>query len=475
MSWIDLIRMSSSSLKRRKLRTFLTVLGVVIGVASIVVMISLGLGMQESMYRQVEQSGGMTSITVTGKQTDNSMSMSTGSSDDKKSKKYITDDVVEKLQGLEHVKGASPVLTIQTSILKGKYIANVQLVGMSHDALKEQNIKLKAGGTLPKTEGKALELVVGNGVIASFYDKTSGKGYWDTRKLPDIDIAKDQMFLILDQESYQNSQASNRSDNSSKDGAAAGSGDAAKAKKRSAKKYLVHASGVVEGNVESYNMSYSNVYCDLNILKELLKKEFSGRVIPGQPSTKSGKPYKYFTYTSATVQADDMKNVDALSQEIREMGYQVTTNAEFMNSMKSQFAMIQAVLGGIGAVSLLVAAIGIANTMMMSIYERTKEIGVLKVLGCSLKNIKQLFLLEAAFIGFIGGVVGNLLSFAMSFVINMLKGVGSAMGVEGNISYIPVWLVVVSMLFAVVVGMIAGYFPALRAMRLSPLAAIRNE
>ena len=90
MSWIDLIRMSSSSLKRRKLRTFLTVLGVVIGVASIVVMISLGLGMQESMYRQVEQSGGMTSITVTGKQTDNSMSMSTGSSDDKKSKKYFS-------------------------------------------------------------------------------------------------------------------------------------------------------------------------------------------------------------------------------------------------------------------------------------------------------------------------------------------------------------------------------------------------
>ena len=61
--------------------------------------------------------------------------------------------------------------------------------------------------------------------------------------------------------------------------------------------------------------------------------------------------------------------------------------------------------------SLFVAAIGIANTMMMSIYERTKEIGVIKVLGCSLRNIKQMFLLEAAFIGFIGGLVGNILSF----------------------------------------------------------------
>ena len=137
--------------------------------------------------------------------------------------------------------------------------------------------------------------------------------------------------------------------------------------------------------------------------------------------------------------------------------------------------MVQAVLGGIGAVSLLVAAIGIANTMMMSIYERTKEIGVMKVIGCSLKNIRQMFLLEAAFIGFVGGVIGNILSFLMSFVINFLTGNGSAVGLDGNISYIPLWLVLVSLAFAVLVGMTAGYFPALRAMRLSPLAAIRNE
>ena len=144
--------------------------------------------------------------------------------------------------------------------------------------------------------------------------------------------------------------------------------------------------------------------------------------IRDRPSTKSGKPYKQFVYSSAAVQAEDIDDVDALSSVIRNMGFQVTTNAEYMESMKKQFAMVQAVLGGIGAVSLLVAAIGIANTMMMSIYERTKEIGVIKVLGCGLRNIKQMFLLEAAFIGFIGGVAGNILSFIMSFVINFLTG-----------------------------------------------------
>ncbi|HCR84760.1 MAG TPA: ABC transporter permease, partial [Lachnospiraceae bacterium] len=197
--------------------------------------------------------------------------------------------------------------------------------------------------------------------------------------------------------------------------------------------------------------------------------------IPGQPTTKSGKPYRQFVYTSATVQAENLEDVDELSAAIRNMGFQVTTNAEYMDSMKKQFAMIQALLGGIGAVSLFVAAIGIANTMMMSIYERTKEIGVIKVLGCSLKNIKQMFLLEAAFIGLIGGIVGNILSFGMSFIINLLTGGGSAVELDGNLSYIPPWLVLASMAFAVFVGMAAGYFPALRAMRLSPLAAIRNE
>lgn len=75
--------------------------------------------------------------------------------------------------------------------------------------------------------------------------------------------------------------------------------------------------------------------------------------------------------------------------------------------------------------------------MMMSIYERTKEIGVIKVLGCSLKNIKQMFLLEAAFVGFGGGVIGNIVSFLLSAIINFLTQGSGSMGLDGNISYIP--------------------------------------
>jgi ABC-type antimicrobial peptide transport system permease subunit len=114
--------------------------------------------------------------------------------------------------------------------------------------------------------------------------------------------------------------------------------------------------------------------------------------------------------------------------------------------------------------------------MMMSIYERTKEIGIMKVLGCDMRNIQGMFLIEAGCIGFIGGVAGLAISYILSAIINMVaNSMGGEMGLAGGISYIPIWLAVLSLGFAVLVGMIAGFFPSLRAMKLSPLAAIRNE
>ena len=471
MRWIDLLRMSSNSLKRRKLRTFLTVLGVVIGTASIVVMISLGLGLQETMYQEIEQSGGVTSLTVTGKDSMyGDMYMSDGSNSEEATK-YTTDAVVEQIKQLEHVTDVQPVLEISALLKKNGYVGYCPLTGMTEEGLKNLNIKLAPGGRLPKAGSSELELVIGNNVITNFSEESTGKMYWETGVLPEIDLANESLFLILDEQAYYSAQSPSMGTSNP-----AGGGDAnSQQNSGPPKKYVVHASGIVEGDIDTYNAHSYVVYCDLNTLKTMLKKEFRGRAIPGQPTTKSGKPYKDFVYTSLKVKADNIDNVDALSTEIRNMGFQVSTNVEYMNSMKKQFAMVQAVLGGIGAVSLFVAAIGIANTMMMSIYERTKEIGVIKVLGCSLRNIKQMFLLEAAFIGFIGGLIGNVLSYLLSFVINAVVAGSGALGMEGNISYIPFWLAAASMIFAVFVGMAAGYFPALRAMRLSPLAAIHNE
>lgn len=463
MNLTDLLRMSLGNLKRRKLRTFLTVLGVIIGTASIVVMISLGLGLQQSMYAEVERSGGLTMLTVSGKSADG---WYYGDSEEEPTQ-YITDEAVKEMSAIEHVALAAPYYNMYAYALKGKYMGYVDLVATTPEALQSMNIPLKEGGSLPKPGSTTLDIVFGNGMLTQFYEKDTGRGYWDTGEMPDIDLEKDSLFLILDTQTY---------DNARYGGEYSEEMGGNTNQPKNAKKTVVKACGVVEGDMETYTPYYYSAYCDITTLKNMLKKEFSGRVIPGQPSTKTGKPYKFFTYSSAKVKVDDLDNVEEVSQQLMNMGYNVESNIEYMETMKKQFAIAQAVLGGIGAVSLLVAAIGIANTMMMSIYERTKEIGVFKVLGCGLKNIKQMFLLEAGFIGFMGGVIGNLLSFAISGAINFVaRGAVDSMGLSSGISYIPPWLALMSIGFAVLVGMLAGYFPALRAMRLSPLAAIRNE
>lgn len=461
---MDLLKMSKDSLVRRKLRTILTVMGVVIGTASIVVMLSLGLGLQQSVYQMAEESGGLTSITVTvNEQAQNASGQN--------KKKLITDDAIREIQSMQHIKSADPVLTVPAKLTKGKYEANIQLTGMKSDSLKTQNLPM-GWGTLPSEQG-GLSILPGNLILANFHVKGSGDSMGDgqdsdTEELPDIDFKSDYVFL-----SFTGTEGNENASANTSGTAASGSSPGAVQNTQSTKKYAVKASGVLKGDVGEWNMYSQNVYVDMDKLLKTLKKQSKGGVIPGQPTKKSGKPYPYLVYSSAVLQADSSENVKGLMDELKAKGYQTSSNMELIESSKKQFAMIQAVLGAIGAVSLLVAAIGIANTMMMSIYERTKEIGVIKVLGCDMKNIKQMFLTEAAFIGFFGGLAGNVLSLLISFVINRLvAGGGASLGVSGDISVIPIWLVLMSMGFSVFIGMVAGYFPASRAMKLSPLVAI---
>ena len=452
MRFIDLLRMSVSNLFKRKVRTILTVLGVVIGVASIVVMVSLGLGLNKATMEQISDYASLTAITV------NEPWNQEGSSE--QDKKRLNDEFIEEIMQMPHVVGVDPYLNVDILARYGTYEGYVRLQGTTLSALEDMNIEV-GQGTLPQEDAGELQLFFGNMVLADFYSTTgSGGGYWETNELPDIDLMNDSIFYILDRDAYYNSKNGGTDENGKP--------------YKKPKKYLITTAGVAAGGMDEYHNYSWNTYCDINELIPVLKKEFKGRAIPGQPTTSKGKPYKELFYSQLIVNVDDMENVAEVTQLISDLGYEAYNDAEWIESQQQQLGMIQAVLGGIGAVSLFVAAIGITNTMMMSIYERTKEIGVMKVLGCDMRNIGTLFLLEAGFIGFLGGIVGLILSFSLSGVINYLVSQSQNMGME-SISYIPLWLVLLSMAFAVLVGMVAGFFPARRAMKLSPLAAIRNE
>jgi len=131
--------------------------------------------------------------------------------------------------------------------------------------------------------------------------------------------------------------------------------------------------------------------------------------------------------------ADSVENVQDIQDTIKKMGYKSSSMSDYTQQIENFSKTIQMVLGGVGAISMLVAAISIANTMIMSIYERTKEIGVMKVLGCQIVDIKKLFLFEAAMMGLIGGVIGITLSYGASYLLNTFGGaLGSALNMMGG-------------------------------------------
>ena len=146
----------------------------------------------------------------------------------------------------------------------------------------------------------------------------------------------------------------------------------------------------------------------------------------------------------------------------------------------------QMMFAGIGAVSLFVAALGITNTMIMSISERTREIGVMKSLGCFVRDIRKIFLMEEGCIGFAGGLAGVVLSFGISALMNLAAGQaamssefggfgGEMMEQTSGLSVIPWWLAVFAILFSVLIGIGAGYYPASKAVEIPALEAIKHE
>lgn len=440
MKFFDLLRMSISNLWKRKLRTVLTVLGVVIGITSIVVMVALGNGLKQSMLDNYANYSSMTQIQIYS----GGYYSSSGSGQDEQKK--LDDAFVQELLGMEHVKEVYPRLNISAMAKVGKYAGHLDIYGITKEEFATMNISI-GKGKLPDSDTE-LQFFYGNNVLTNFYvEKTNVYSFWETGEAPDVDLMEDAIFVIFDTDAYWRSQ---------------GGSDENGNPVKQPKKYLIEACGIMEGELGEWNNNNSqSILCNMEALKAELKRIFKKNPIPGQPTRKNGKPYNELFYSEIIVQVDDMANVTDLTTWLKDSGYNANSSAEWIQQELDSMNMIQAVLGAIGAVAMLVAAISITNTMMMSIYERTKEIGVMKVLGCDIRNIQGLFLIEAGFIGFIGGVVGVGFSYGLSVVINGLVAGSEAtanMGISGAICRIPLWLSPLAIVFAIVIGMIAGFY-----------------
>lgn len=449
----DLLSLSFENLRRRKGRTTLTIIGVIVGTCSIVVMVSLGIAMNVGFDEMISQWGDLTQIQV--------YNWSGGNSDVPK----LDDKMVAELDALEHVKVATPLYNpryLNAQVFAGKgdryFMDAYNIVGIYPEAIKELEYELISGKYLDEatTSSKKLPVLVGQYAGYGFTDskKRGEKAYrWQGQTDaqgnpldPFVDVNKDKLTLKTVKQEDNSKQLT----------------------------YELQVTGVM---LEDYKKGYvtsQGIVMDLNTLKRLEKEYMKANGIKDSNYDKQG-------YDNIYVKVDDVDNVEAVEEAIQDYGYDTYSMSSERDRMREQSQMIQMILGGLGAVSLFVAALSIANTMTMAIYERTREIGVMKVLGCKLGKIRQMFLLEAAMIGFVGGVLGVGISYALSFLMNhfgpMLQNVlGSILPMYGSkMSVIPPWLALVGILFSTAIGILSGIMPANRAVKISALEAIRHE
>ena len=182
-------------------------------------------------------------------------------------------------------------------------------------------------------------------------------------------------------------------------------------------------------------------------------------------------------YTQGYVNAVDVDSVAEVLQAVKDMGFQAYSPTEWITQMQEEQARQQSQLIAIGLISLLVSAIGIANTMLASILERSREIGVMKVLGLGISKINLMFLVEAAMIGLLGGLIGLGISYVFGAIANFGGGEISFLGMyfqNGVQLSIPWWLALGAVAIAVGVGIVSGIYPARKATKMSPLEAIRS-
>ena len=463
MRIIDMISLTIRNLLRRKMRTFFTVMGVVIGTCSIVVMFSLGIGMDAALTESLSQMGDLTVITI--------YSYGNGGDD----QPALNDEALTQIQAMPNVEAVTPFWQpsgMDIRLVSGKkdryqmYAHNV--IGVYPEALEAFGYEVKSGVPLNEstaTGRKVVSVVFGEEAAYDFQDTKARRGqnaYRWKEQLPDgsftepfVDVESDDIRMILPPKDEE---------------------------KADPLEFDVDVCGVMLGDYSKSYYTMYGIFMDINDLKSLLSQYNKEN---GISETENGKK-KEITYSEVSVKVTDINYVESVETAIQDMGFSTSSMESIRKPMQEQIRQQQMILGSVGAMALLVAAFSIFNTMQMAIIECTREIGIMKVLGCIIGNIRTTFLMEAGCLGFFGGCFGVALSFGISAVFNYASANGGAdglglgmMGISTGsgaaISIIPPWLVLLALAFSTGIGLASGLIPALHATKISALEAIKYE
>ena len=441
MKPLDLVRLIFGNLGRRKARVALTAIGVVIGTSAVVILVSLAIGLQRNANEQLYGIVDLTQIQVSpayemieGPVVQ--VSGGSGRPGEPQPAKLLTNSALDELRAIPGVQAVIPreYIMAETQVKYQKLVAYVGIEGVETADL--MNLGWEAAeGTTALSRGN---VVIGAMVPNNFQDLNFRPGQ-EPPPPPQL-LGQQIQFVVIKYDEQGNQIRKNLS---------------------------LRVSGVLK---ESGDSDWT-IYLPLDQIKSLNEWAMGRRI-----------NYNREGYSQVVVKAQDVEQVLDIADQIIEMGFQAFTMLEIVQGLNNFYLILQISFGGVGAIALLVAAIGIANTMTMSILERTREIGLMKAVGATNRDVLAIFLGEAAGIGFLGGLGGVIIGWLAGQAINVVALVylANQAGQQGGpplgvAVYTPIWLPLFVLIFSTFIGMLSGLYPALRAATMIPVLALKYE
>lgn len=442
MKFLDLIRLIFGNLSRRKARVALTAIGVVIGTSAVVILVSLANGLQRSANEQLYGIGDLTQIQVMptfGGEGGPVMlgGGGGGGSPELQQQALLTNFALNDLRAIPGVESvvARDYLMSGGMLKYQKLEAGVNIIGIDTSDLASLGLEAAEGDTA-LARGT---VVIGVMVPSNFYDPKMRPGQ---EPPPPPQLYGQQLQMVVSKWDAQGVETR--------------------------KNISLRVVGVLK---ETRGESDWSIYMPLEQIKALNEWAMNRRI-----------NYNKDGYSQVIVKVSDVNEVIEITDQITAMGFQAFTPQSFVEGINNFYRVLQFIFGGVGAIALLVAAIGIANTMAMSILERTREIGLMKAVGATNRDVLAIFLGEAAGIGFLGGLGGIIIGWlagqglnvlAMVFLANQSSQMG---GPPPSLAvYTPFWLPLFALIFSTFIGMLSGLYPALRAANMIPVLALKYE
>lgn len=486
MSFFDILHLALRNLRQAKLRAILTTMGVIVGVAVIVTMMSFGLGLQSNMLARFKALDLFNEIQVFGRGLSNLAGLDNrarreegergGRRRGDKAPTRILDDA-----GIKEIAAIKGVAYVEPAVNFGSYVrANGKLLTQTIGGANIPNASTRfqnfAAGKMISSP-TAEEAVVSERFIRDFGYAKPADAVGQTLELlaPPSDNKKEK------DESEEEETPNFFGIPLDDPGLDESSVDLEVKKIRIAGVLSTEIKeGAGQGGLRGM-MPGAGIYLPLQMAHqwtiqhrgpmsqvELALARASGNLGEGQTEG----------YDRAVVRVEDPVQLTEVRQKITELGFSSFSIVDEIDQIRTVFLIIDSVLGLLGGISLLVASFGIANTMIMSILERTREIGIMKAIGAEDREIKLIFFVEAAVIGVVGGVVGVLVAWGIDGLANqlayrfILKPQGASFI---DFFSMPIYLSLGAILFALIISILAALYPASRAARIDPVRALRHD